>query len=83
MDVSTAIKYVVVDTSHMISPCLQRSNEIISSRSKGTTRQVVVRSETARERMKHGLMDFRRDLVLSMTTQIVIFPRSEAMMVRT
>ena len=80
MDVGTAIKYVVVHTLHMISPCIQRWNEMISSKSNGITRQAVIRSETARESMKHELMDCRRDLVLSMTTHTVIFPKREAMM---
>ena len=83
MDVGTAIKYVVVQTLHMISPCLQRPNEMICSKSNGITRQVVIRSETARERMKHELMDCRSDLVLSMTTQTMIFPNSEAMIMMT
>ena len=83
MDVGTAIKYVVVHTLHMISPCLQRLNEMISSKSNGITRQVVIRSETAKESVKYELMDCRRDLVLSMTTQTVIFPISEAMIMMT
>ena len=83
MDVGTAIKYVVVQTLHMISPCLQRSNEMIISKSNGITRQVVIRSETAKESVKNVLMDCRRDLVISVTTQTVIFPISEAMIMMT
>ena len=83
MDVGTAIKYVVVQTLHMISPCLQRPNEMIISKSNGITRQVVIRSETAKESVKNVLMDCRRDLVISVTTQTVIFPISEAMIMMT
>ena len=83
MEVGTAIKYVVVQTLHMISPCLQRPNEMICSKSNGITRQVVIRSETAKESVKNVLMDCRRDLVISVTTQTVIFPISEAMIMMT
>ena len=83
MDVGTANKYVVVHKLHMISPCLQGLNEMIISKSNGITRQVVIRSETAKESVKNVLMDCRRDLVISVTTQTVIFPISEAMIMMT
>ena len=47
------------------------------------TRHVVTRSDTASDRMKHALTDRRRDLVLRMTTHTVMFPRRDAMIMRT
>lgn len=63
----------MVKTLHMISPCLHSVlPETMSSRSKGMTKQVVKRSETAR----------RRGLVLSMTKQTKMFASRDTTMIR-
>jgi len=62
----------VVHKLHMISQCLYLSSKIIRSESKGVTKHVVRRSETASERTKRVSMDSRRDLVPNMTKHTAV-----------
>lgn len=73
----------MVKTLHMISPCLHSVlPETMSSRSKGMTKQVVKRSETATDNTKHAPLDCRRGLVLSMTKQTKMFASRDTTMIR-
>ena len=73
----------MVKTLHMISPCLHSVlSETMRSRSKGMTKQVVKRSETATDNTKHAPLDCRRGLVLSMTKQTKMFASRYTTMIR-